>query len=67
MENKKLAAAMAAITAVISSQEQAAMEMQHTAETMNTPLSVPPVNLWGLSGRQAIMHANSFVQQRLYK
>ncbi len=66
MKNKKLAAIMAAITAVISSEEQAAAENHNTADTIDPPFSAPPVNLWGLSGRQNIMNANAFVQQRLY-
>ncbi len=67
MENKKLAAIMAAITAAISSGEQAEEESCNGTQTLNPPFSVMPVNLWGLSGRQTIMNANSFVRQRLYK
>ncbi len=67
MEHKKLAAVMAAITAVISSEEQEAAQSSHNAQETDFSFPAPFLNLWGLSGRQTIMNANFLVQQRLYK
>lgn len=69
MKNKKLAAAMAAVQMYIRTQEEAAIiALQNQAS--NAAVKSAPVgqiNLWGLSGRQAIMNANAMIRQRMLK
>lgn len=72
MKNKKLAAAMAAVQMYIRTQEEAAVvAMQNQASDAAAkalaPASVGQINLWGLSGRQAIMNANAMIRQRMLK
>ena len=69
MKNKKLAAAMAAVQMYIRTQEEAAIiALQNQASNASVkPAPVAPMNLWGLSGRQAIMNANAMIRQRMLK
>ncbi len=56
---KKMAAAMAAVTAYMRSQEEAAMAAA-------TPKAVPsPV--WGMSGRMAQMQLRNMMQMKAFK
>lgn len=70
MKNKKLAAAMTAVHMYIRTQEDAAIiAMQSQADDAGAkPLApVGQINLWGISGRQAIMNANAMIRQRMLK
>jgi len=71
MEKKKLTAAMAAVFAYIKTSEEAA-SIPGVPELVQE-LAVQPVqvmqqnNIWGISGRQTHMQANSMMQLRLFK
>ncbi len=70
MEKKKLAAAMAAVYTYIRTGEEAAAAQAQAADAGSQPAAPAPVaamNLWGLSGRQAIMNANTMMQMRMFK
>jgi len=71
MDKKKLAAAMAAVTMFIKTQEEAAAAMaaeQAAAGTDPvTPIPSPMVNTWGITGRGALMNANTMMQMRMFK
>ncbi|WP_320045428.1 hypothetical protein [uncultured Desulfobacter sp.] len=72
MENKRLAAAMAAVRMYIKTEEEAAVAaMQNqAADAAAKSLAAAQggqMNLWGLSGRQAIMNANAMIRQRMFK
>ena len=66
MDNKKKAAAMAAVFTYIKSSEEYAMHLAAEAEAATADTTQParmtgpalpagPVNVWGLAGRQEIM------------
>ena len=61
---KKMAAAIAAVTAYIQSEEEAlVLQANAPAETQRKPpVPAAPVNLWGLSGRQALMQMGTMMQ-----
>ncbi|MCK5695804.1 MAG: hypothetical protein KAH62_04265 [Desulfobacula sp.] len=69
MEKKKLAAAMAAVFAYIKTSEEAAL-IPGVPELVQE-LAVQPQqvqnNIWGISGRQTQMQANSMMQLRMFK
>ena len=71
MEKKKFTAAMAAVFAYIKTSEEAA-SISGVPELVQE-LAVQPVqamqqnNIWGISGRQTHMQANSMMQLRLFK
>ena len=72
MTDKKLVAAMAAVNMYVRTEEEAAVAaMQNqAADAAAKSLAFAPVgqmNLWGLSGRQAIMNANAMIRQRVMK
>lgn len=72
MTNKKLAAAMAAVNMYVKTEEEAAvvaMQNQAADDAANALASAPvgQMNVWGLSGRQAIMNANAMIRQRMLK
>ncbi|WP_457553045.1 hypothetical protein [Desulfobacula sp.] len=73
MENKKLSAAMAAVFAYIKTSEEAAAFLVPQISEPIQDFVVPPnqvmqqTNLWGISGRQSHMQANSMMQMRLFK
>ncbi len=72
MTNKKLAAAMAAVHMYVRTEEEAAlvaMQNQAADAAANALVSAPvgQMNVWGLSGRQAIMNANAMIRQRMLK
>lgn len=74
MEKKKLAAAMAAVTAFIKTGEAVAGG-QNFASAQMVPQGggahqagpAPRMNLWGITGRQALMQANTMMQLRIFK
>ena len=69
MEKKKLAAAMAAVFAYIKTSEEAAFipgVPELVQESAVQPGQVQN-NIWGISGRQTHMQANSMIQLRLFK
>jgi len=62
--DKKVAAAIAAVTAYLQYEQEAGV-----AGTLEEPAAVPaaPVRLWGVSGRQAQMHNRTLMQMRAFK
>lgn len=69
MKNKKLAAAMAAVHMYVRTEEEAgvaAMQSRAGAKPL-APAPVGQMNLWGVSGRQAIMSGNAMIRQRMLK
>lgn len=75
MNKKRLAAAMAAVFAHISTSEEAFAQPVPEDGGRVTEPAAPPVprqviqqsNLWGISGRQSHMQANSMMQLRMFK
>ncbi len=69
MDNKKLAAAIAAVYAHLTTCEPAVASQSEIVPeqeiSFREPVSAP--NLWGLSGRQYQMQANSMIQWRAFK
>jgi hypothetical protein len=63
-KNKKMAAAMAAVTYYIKSQEEAAAMAAMPAEEKPAPAGA--VNLWGVSGRQNQMQMGSLMQMKAF-
>ncbi|RTZ98044.1 MAG: hypothetical protein DSY90_05665 [Deltaproteobacteria bacterium] len=63
MENKKLAAAVAAITAYIKTEEEAVLAM--SAPKIPRP-AILPITLWGMSGRQAMMQNRGLMQMKTF-
>ncbi|MBU8849789.1 MAG: hypothetical protein KOO65_13735 [Desulfobacterales bacterium] len=69
MDKKKLSAAMAAVFAYIKTSEEASV-MSGVAEPVAEPAVQPLLvqnNIWGISGRQTHMQANSMMQLRMFK
>jgi len=73
MDKKKLAAAMAAVFAYIKTSEEAmSCNVTETSESVsNSSLALlkgmQQNNIWGISGRQNHMQANSMMQMRMFK
>ena len=72
MDEKKLAAVTAAVFAHIKTGEEAqaaqlAAEAQAASAASASRQPVSMANTWGLSGRQAIMQANTMMQLRMFK
>ena len=66
-KDKKIAAAMAAVMAYIKTEEEAAsMLSQAPAPEQGAFLPTPPVNLWGMSGRQSQMQLGSLMQLKVF-
>jgi len=65
MDKKKIAAAMAAVTAFIKTGEAAANPYPPPIDGAVMPAF--QMNLWGISGRQAVMQAGSMMQLRMFK
>jgi hypothetical protein len=64
MENKKkIAAAAAAVTAYIKTEEEA---MQAMAAPKIPRPAILPITLWGMSGRQAMMQNRSLMQLKTF-
>lgn len=69
-DKKKIAAAMAAVFAYVkTSEEAAAFYMpEDSAEQIIQPIqSVQRPNIWGMTGRQIHMQANTMMQMRMFK
>jgi len=68
--NKKIAAASAAVLNYIMTEEEAIC-IQSLATPSVTPAKAPytsaPVKLWGMSGRQAQMQMRNLIQMRTFK
>jgi len=66
MQKKKIAAAMAAVTAFIKTGEAAANPYPLP---IDRAAAIPgfKINLWGITGRQTVMQAGSMMQRRLFK
>lgn len=63
---------MAAVQMYIKTEEEAAVTAMHNqaADAAARSLAAAQfgqMNLWGLSGRQAIMNANAMIRQRMFK
>jgi len=70
MDKKKLAAAMSAvITYIKTSEEAAAFQAAQALEPIESQLHqiMQPNNIWGISGRQTQMQANTMMQMRMFK
>ena len=73
MDKKKLAAAMAAVFAYVKTSEEASIYSAGQAFSpapdvaLNTQSLKQPGNVWGMSGRQSHMQANSMIQLRIFK
>lgn len=69
-EKKKITAAVSAVVAYIRMEEEAVCmqaAMQSAGPAMQTPPSPPaPLNLWGVSGRQAQMQMRSMMQLKAF-
>jgi len=72
MDKKKLAAAMAAVFAYIKTSEEAvafhASQAMDTKDKIESQLHaiMQPSNLWGISGRQTQMQANTMMQMKIF-
>jgi len=68
-KKKKMAAAIAAVTAYIKSEEEA-LCVQATAPGGAAPGKAPAVfaaaNLWGISGRQTLMQMGNMMQLKVF-
>jgi hypothetical protein len=71
MNKKKLAAAMAAVFAYVKTSEEAAVysagQVIPLPDIALTQGLQQPGNVWGMSGRQTHMQANSMIQLRIFK
>ncbi len=71
MDKKKMVAAMAAVYTYIRTGEEAAAAAaqapQEAAAKPSPPSGTAQMNVWGLSGRQAIMNAANMMQLRMFK
>ena len=72
MENtKKTAAAISAVMKYIHTEEEAICIQSMAAPSMvpvtEASAGVPPVRLWGVSGRQAQMQMRNMMQRRAFK
>jgi hypothetical protein len=63
---KKMAAAIAAVMAYIQTEEEALVQAaaRETAGRPRPPTG--PANLWGLSGRQAMMQMRNMMQMKAF-
>jgi hypothetical protein len=74
MDKKKRAAAMAGVYAHIKTCEEAyARHTAEQAESMDSEVPVlnvspgPAPNVWGMTGRQSLMQANTMMQLRMFR
>lgn len=68
MKDKKMVAAIAAVMAHIRTEEEmAAVQLAEPARPVGLPgVFSESLNLWGLSGRQAIMNMRSMMQMKSF-
>mgnify|MGYP000672288379 CR=1 FL=1 len=68
-QKKKMAAAIAAVTAYIKTEEEA-LCLQAAAQGEEAPSKaaapVGPANLWGISGRQTLMQMGNLMQLKAF-
>ena len=69
-QKKKMAAALAAVTAYIQSEEEA-LCLQGAASPADSAAGAPPAptgpaKLWGLSGRQSLMQMGNMMQMKAF-
>ncbi len=69
MDKKKLSAAMAAVFTYIKTAEEASVIPGVVESVQELTVQSPQVqsNIWGISGRQIHMQANSMMQLRMFK
>ena len=71
MDKKKLSAAIAAVFAYIKTSEEAAYISGVPGPVQELAVQSVQViqqnNIWGISGRQTHMQANSMIQMRIFK
>ncbi|MCP3871732.1 MAG: hypothetical protein GY699_01045 [Desulfobacteraceae bacterium] len=74
MDKKKFAAALAAVSAYIKTSEEAlAYAAQEASDPAQAAVVAQPQmvmqqsNVWGISGRQTHMQANTMMQMRMFK
>ena len=67
--DKKMAAAIAAVTAYLKTEEEMiAMQAMSAAGTARAAATTPvSVNMWGISGRQAMMQMRNMMQMKAFK
>jgi hypothetical protein len=69
-QKKKMAAAIAAVTAYIKSEEEAFCMQAAASPASGVPSSPPapagPANLWGISGRQTLMQMGNLMQLKAF-
>ena len=67
-QKKKMAAALAAVTAYIKTEEEALCmhAAPGDAAAAKAPASAAAVNLWGLSGRQSLMQMGNMMQLKAF-
>ncbi len=69
-QSQKMAAAISAVFGYIRSQEDAAALAMSMDELVAGPVvepSIPPVKLWGVSGRQEMMSMRNLMQLRTFQ
>ena len=67
MENeKKMAAAISAVMAYIKTEEEALCMRSAAAPAAEPPAPTPTINLWGASGRQAMMQMRNLMQMKTF-
>ena len=73
MDRKKKVAAMAAVTAYMTDVDAALAGQGADSAKIGSErfsrgvLPGPGINIWGLTGRQAMMQANTMMQLRMFK
>ncbi len=74
MDNKKRAAAMAAVYAHIKTSEECQAQLlaeqgdaAGAGSFVGPGFSGPGPNIWGMTGRQSLMQANTMMQLRMFK
>jgi len=69
-QKKKMAAALAAVTAYIETEEAALCSQIAAAPAADGPTgsaaAAGPANLWGLSGRQTLMQMGTMMQMKAF-
>jgi hypothetical protein len=67
MKEKKMIAAISAVMTYIKTEEEmAAVQYANQAQPEEPEISSVSLNLWGISGRQAIMNMRSMVQMKSF-
>lgn len=65
-KEKKMAAALAAVTTYIQQEEEACYAQMAAAAAPPKSAPAAPVNLWGVSGRQAMMQMGQLMQLKAF-